>query len=218
MADSWVISAVAAASQHFLSVQLSPRWCDGLITGAASCFEMHSTDFSMWVKEVRMWCLAWGHSLQSCPFIAWIHIPRFTGQKVSEENIPIITDTGLAFCYFFPSLQALAKTAGHPKSTWKASAAAQRGFPRFIFLLYGTSKGAFDQSPTYQTHFGDPLKKPQLSNTTRVFTLNWQKSSCSYKTIFLFGATVDLRHQINLGHWICLLFYLFIFFPSSLFY
>lgn len=142
----------------FYPSNFPPRCCDGLITGAASCFEKHNTDFSMQAKEVRMWCLAWGHSLQSCPFIAWTHIPRFTGQKVSEENIPIITDTGLAFCYFFPSLQALAKTAGHPKSTWKASAAAQQGFPRFIFLLYGTSKGAFDQSPTYWTPFGDPLK------------------------------------------------------------
>lgn len=79
------------------------------------------------------------------------HILQFNKQSVPEEKIPISSDTGSGFAGFSYFLsQAVAKTAGHQKSTWKASAATQRGIPK-CFTSTAHLKVLLTTNPTLET-------------------------------------------------------------------
>lgn len=77
----------------------------------------------------KMRCLARGRFGRAAAFLLELTSLDFNKQSLPEVKIPIGTDTGSGFASFFFAflMQAVAKTAGHLKSTWETSAAAQQG-------------------------------------------------------------------------------------------
>lgn len=122
-----------------------------------------------------------------------------TNKRLSEEKIPVSTDTGSGFATFFFFLQAVAKTAGHQnlqsaQSTWKASQQQHsRGSQGLNFYSYPRLQAFLN--PTHRP-LGDFQEKRQYSNAyiRMMFIWNWQRSSSRYENYdcCLFGPKADM--------------------------